>query len=111
MFIEGLLRVAPELKGAYEEHLFDNNMLLPHVFMSDITRFVIAAAERRDDRAIVQRILDYFENELKAGEAESLELIRASFIENLIGESVVVNKLKPMMGPGLRREIDAICGT
>lgn len=110
LFIERLLRLAPELKGAYEEHLVDNDMLLPHVFMGDVTRFVVAAAEGRDDHAVVQRILDYLENELKAGEAESLELIRASFVENLIGESTVVNKLKPMMGPGLRREIEAICG-
>ncbi|MEK6747633.1 MAG: hypothetical protein AABY83_00315 [Pseudomonadota bacterium] len=110
LFIERLLRVAPELKGAYEEHLVDNDMLLPHVFMGDVTRFVVAAAEGGNDRVVVQRILDYFEIELKAGEAESLELIRASFVENLTGESTVVNKLKPMMGTGLRREIEAICG-
>ncbi|MFA7271052.1 MAG: hypothetical protein WC073_17080 [Sterolibacterium sp.] len=111
LFIERLLHVAPELKGAYDEHLVDNDMLLPHVFMGDVTRFVVTAATNVDSLAVVQRILDYFENELKAGEAESLELIRASFVENLIGEETVLNKLKPMMGPCLRGEIEAICGT
>ena len=109
-FIERLLRVVPELKEAYDEHVTDNDMLLPHVFMGDITRFVIAEASSASGLSAVHRVLDYFESELRMGAAESIELIRASFVENLIGEKVVVNKLKPIMGLGLRREIETICG-
>lgn len=110
LFVERLLRVAPELKGTYDEHLADNDMLLPHVFMGDVTRFIVTAASSASGYPVVQRVLNYFESELRAEEAESIELIRASFVENLIGETIAVNKLKPMMGPCLRREVEAICG-
>ena len=43
-FVEELLRVVPELQPAYDAHLNDNTTLLPHVFMGDLTRFVIADA-------------------------------------------------------------------
>lgn len=111
LFIERLIHAVPELKGAYDEHLADNDMLLPHVLMGDVTRFIVAALSDADNHPIVRRVLDYFESELMTGGAESLDLIRSSFVENLLGERIIINKLKPLMGPDLRREIETICET
>lgn len=108
LFIERLLGVAPELKEMYDEHVADNDVLLSHVFMGSVTRFVIASARDVDSLSVVQRLLDYFESQLVGGDAESIDLIRASFVENLIGEQMVVNKLKPMMGPALLREVGVV---
>lgn len=110
LFIENLLHITPELKEAYNEHLVDNDILLPHVFMGDVTRFVLSRANNASGLLVIQRILDYIEKELLTGDEDSKNIIRASFIENLIGENTTTNKLKPMMGPGLLSEIEAICG-
>ena len=41
-----LVEVVPEFSGAVEEHRSDNDEILPHVLYGDLTRFVVAAAER-----------------------------------------------------------------
>lgn len=111
LFIERLLRTVPELKVVYAEHLADNdNMLLPHVFMGDVVRFIVAEANSADGLPILQKLTQHLESELGAGSAEATELIRASFVENLIDEKVTVDKLKPFMGSNLLREIEEICG-
>lgn len=110
-FVERLLRIVPELKVVYAEHLADNdNTLLPHVFMGDVVRFIVAKANGAGELPILQKLTQHLESELDAGSAEATELIRASFVENLIGEKVTVDKLKPLMGANLLREIEEICG-
>ena len=109
-FIGRLLRIVPELKDAYDEHVADNDILLPHVFMGDVTRFVLAEISCIKGDVVVKRILDCLENEMLAGSAESMGLIRASFVENLVGASKAMPKLKLIMGPALRAEVEAICG-
>lgn len=109
-FIEKLLLVAPELNTVYDEHVADNDMLLPHVFMGDVTRFVVDQASGVRNLSVVQRILDYFETELRSGSTESIELIRASFVENLIGEAMAVDTIKALMGTQLCKEVESIFG-
>jgi hypothetical protein len=54
-FIKELLRTVPELQPAYAEHLNDNDTLLPHVFMGDVTRFVIAEASKPSESKALTR--------------------------------------------------------
>jgi len=42
--IERLLASVPDLRGVYDEHISDNDELLPHVFFGDVTRFAIENA-------------------------------------------------------------------
>lgn len=56
LFIEHLLRIIPELKQAYDEHLVDNDVLLPHVFMGDVTRFIIAEANSANGLSVKNRV-------------------------------------------------------
>lgn len=109
-FIESLLRLVPDLMPIYEEHLTDNDTLLPHVFMGDVTRFVISKANDPRGRNGVAELLAYLEAGLENGSEEIEELIVVSFVENLRGECSAVKILRPMMGAGMKRAVDEICG-
>ena len=98
------------MKSIYDEHLNDNEMLLPHVFMGDLTRFVIAEAENPLARVPVGTLLAHLEGGIRNGSDEVKELIIVSFVENLIGETTTLKVLKPAMGPSLKREVERICG-
>ena len=107
--IERLLQVVPELKPHYEEHLADHDKLLPHVFMGDVTRFAIRESATPPRLPVVERLLTVLEAGL-SGPEEVQELIVASFVENLMGEKGALKTLKPLAGPLLREQIEAICG-
>lgn len=109
-FIEGLLQLVPEMTVIYDDHLKDNGALLPHVLMGNITRFAVAESNTSRKSAVLLRLLGHFENGLNQGESEVRELILASFVENLIGETTALKVLVPLMGSNLRREVEAICG-
>ncbi len=101
-FIYEMVRKVPELQELFDDHLRQNKGLLPHVFMGDVTRFTVEQMKSRDN-VVVQVLLDYFEEALQAGSSSEQELIAASFVENLQDEKETLRKLKPMMGPYLKR--------
>jgi hypothetical protein len=103
-FVEELLRRVPALQPAYEDHLRDNEELLPHVFMGDVTRWVIEHARQPEHRRAVAALLAYFESAL-ATESDGKDLVLLSFVENLAGEADTVNALRPMLGQPLKRAI------
>lgn len=109
-FIEYLLRLVPELKSNYDEHLADNDTLLPHVFMGDVTRFAITEADKPRSQIVLVRLLDCLEEGLKGGGDEVEELIVVSFVENLVGETSALKRLRLLMRPNLKREVEAVCG-
>jgi hypothetical protein len=109
-FIERLLMALPELKAIYIQHIADYDVVLPHVFMGEVTRSVATADNRVTQHDIVVRLLNFLEAELRSGDKEVSELVGVSFVENLIGEQVALSLLLPLMGPNLRREVKAICG-
>jgi hypothetical protein len=109
-FVEGLLRVVPELRPVYDRHLADNDTLLPHVFMGDVTRFAVAETADATGQAALARLMGYLEDGLKGGGEEVKELISASFVENLLGEKAALQRLKSLMGPSLTKKVEAICG-
>ena len=49
-FIEYVLAKVPQLRAVHSEHLKDNDELLPHVFMGDVTRFLFLTFENRKRR-------------------------------------------------------------
>jgi hypothetical protein len=110
LFIEDLLRTVPELRRVYAGHLADNDEVLPHVFMGDVTRFAVAEAGADRNADVLARMLGQFEKILASGDDEARELVVASFVENLCGEAATVRKLKALMGPHLRARAEAITG-
>jgi hypothetical protein len=108
-FIKELARTAPDLQRILDTHIRDNNVVLPHVLMGDIARFVIAEARYITTRPTIIQLLHVIEKGLTAGTEEVKELIEASFVENLIGESAAIRSMKNFMGPNLKRSVEAIC--
>ena len=108
LFIEKLLRLIPQLNSIYEEHLADNNTLLPHVFMGDVTRFVVAESGKLKSRRPLFQLLQCLEEELENGAEETQEMIVVSFVENLADESLALSLLRPHMGPKLTAAVDVI---
>ena len=109
-FMEELLRRVPELKPLYDEHLRDNQLLLPHLLMANITRFAIGAGDLAPRTESTRALLGCLEAGLSDGNDEVKELIGVSFAENLIGEVEGLERLRPLMGSILRTEVDRFCG-
>ena len=90
-FINDLVKKNSILKKIYDEHIKNNDELLPHVFMGDLTRKIVELDQSiRNKRAggaeimIIKNIMDDLERGLSSSSNEVKELIIASFIENLI---------------------------
>jgi len=47
-FVQDLVFAIPELKPLLANHLADNDELLPHVFIGDLTRFVVTTCHATD---------------------------------------------------------------
>lgn len=112
-FVRGLLVQAPELQPLFNEHIEDNDELLPHVFMGDVTRFVVAlsANSSSDDisslasRQTLIKILDFLEEGMQAGDDNVRELISASFLENLDQSDENYQSLKSHFGRSLLEQL------
>ena len=101
-----MIRQTPDLKPAYDEHLKNNDELLPHVFFGDVTRFVITKIESSENHEMIAKLLEYLEEGLQSGDEEIENLIGVSFAENLLGETKTIKLLNPFMGKLLKKEIE-----
>ncbi len=115
-FINDLVNKNNVLKGIYDEHIKENDELIPHVFMGDLTRKIVELDQNiRNKKAggreimIIKNIMDNLELGLSSGNDEIRELITASFIENLIDYK---NKeyIKIYFGKALLEEYERIIG-
>ena len=104
-----LLDRVPDLKSTYDEHLRDNHELLPHMFLGDVTRFVVREMRSQEARPSkpVRRIIEFFEQCMASGDEQVIELISVSFLENLLGEDDILANLKKLMGPNLAKQFEA----
>ena len=105
-FVQDLLGIAPGFRPEYEEHLADNDQLLPHVLLGDFTRW-LRARVADGDSATVGTVLGFLESSYAAGDEDVQELISVSFLENLIGESEL-DELRPQLGPELSKALEAL---
>jgi hypothetical protein len=105
--IQHLLDQVPELRPLYEEHLHDYDELLPHVFLGDVTRYVVQQVRSGDTcpSKLVKRILESLEQCMASGDERAKELVSVSFIENLANHSDVLAKLYGQLGPNLSTEL------
>ena len=109
-FVSDLMKAVPELKLDYDEHLKDNEELLPHAFMGDVTRFALRLAGEADQREVLKRLLDRMEWGLRFGDEKSQEMIVDSFVENLMGKEEGIRLMVPLMGPLLRDWVKKVTG-
>lgn len=68
---------------------------------------------KRDDfarREALRGLMDHLDWAVRTGSEEVKELISVSFVENLIGETVALGALRPLMGASLQAAVDMVCG-
>lgn len=113
-FVVRLVGRIPFLEPTMREHLADNfGEVLPHVFFGDLTRLVVGDVSPTADASIAgagaaefRELLDALEEAFAAGPEEISELIAVSFLENLPRRSGDGDRLRDLLGPGLRAELE-----
>ncbi len=111
-FVPELLKAVPALLPLYDDHLRDNDELLPHVFFGEVTRFVEAehskfcrTAHTNDEHLRnAQNIIALLEAAIVSGDADLENLIGASFVESLDRDNPNYLHLRALFGPALRNE-------
>lgn len=76
-FCQELAEQIPDLGSLLSEHISDYDDILPHVFMGDVTRYVLADGPYRTE------VVAALEDALRNRGPEVEELIAVSFVENL----------------------------
>lgn len=113
-YVRGLIDAVPLLASVFDEHVRDNDGLLPHVFMGDVARFALRLNESVQDphlEASLTSLLEYLEQGVRGDEPAVAEMVAVSFLENLDPEGVAATGLRQRMGFGLRRGLDRIHDT
>ena len=109
-FVEAFVGRMPEVLGIYAAHMDDNDVLLPHVFMGDVARFVLQTVGMRTEQDVLRRLFLLIEEGLLARSTDVANFIAVGFIENLAGEKETVEPLFAIMGYETRRELHVLCG-
>ena len=113
-FVGDLLGQVPELQPIFNEHIEDNDELLPHVFMGDVTRFVLSLNASSSSKGMspvassqtLLKILDFLEEGMRTGDDNVRELISASFLENLDQFDENYSSLKSHFGRSLLEQLE-----
>lgn len=113
--IQILLDRVGELRPIHDEHLADNVELLPHVFMGDVTRFVVSLHKKllmdpgsEHGEKILSTTLELLERALREGDDDLQELIVVSFLENLEQSDEDYESLKRLLGKELSRHLSVL---
>ena len=76
-FCKSLAGQCPDIADILTEHLADNGELLPHVFLADVTRYLLADGRCR------MALVKYFEESFTTKGPDVEDLIAVSFVEYL----------------------------
>src|ERR1700723_1169174 len=97
-----------ELMSLLREHLSDYETVLPHVFMGDVTRWVIQLYQSGSAPRELREVLDFIEEAFERASANDRELISASFLENLPREETEGAGIRRLLGPTLSTQLQRI---
>ena len=106
-FVGALVHRFPVLLPILQVHLDDYETLLPHVFLADVTRWLVGKSGSRSD-SDVNAVLLFLEACFSEGEEEERELISASFLENVPDPGEAGSELRGRLGPALAQGLDQI---
>jgi len=104
-FFASVLQAAPAFRSMYEESVKDNDGELPHVLMGDLTRFVLREVEASQGVPnSILPVLWLLEAGINSPDPKVVELVAASFVENLQGEPAL-RLLRASLGAGLSAQL------
>jgi hypothetical protein len=107
-FVGALCWRFKELMPLLREHLKDYETLLPHVFMGDVTRWMIRLYRSDGSNTELRQVLEFFEEAFAQASIEDRELISASFLENLPTTDMEGTGIRLLLGPTLRTQLERI---
>jgi hypothetical protein len=100
-----------DLRPLYEDHVRENDELLPHVLFGRLTDWIVRAylaAPHRGDTW--KAVIDQLETEFEHGDDNVRELIAVSFLENLPYPGEEGADIAEHLGPNLRAELHQLRG-
>ena len=102
---EKVVSLSPGFGAIMEEHLKDNDGLLPHLLMSDLLRYIGGKLIHHESRNQVEvnNILAVLEGAFTSGNSETENAIAVSFLEHVETEPFY-EALAQLLGPALRAE-------
>ena len=114
LFVNNLVGDIPELKPIYDENVGEYGELQEHLFMGDLTRYVIGIhkiilsgdSNSKYIEQILKRTLSILETGMQSKNSDVRDLIGASFIENLEHKDKDLSELKSYFGPALRKQLE-----
>jgi hypothetical protein len=104
-FVGALCYRYPLLLELLQEHLDDYDGVLPHVFMGDLTRWVVQRFHDDASDETLRQVLDFLESAFEGGRSE--ELIAVSFLENLSSNGDHAG-VRALLGPALQNQLRQI---
>jgi hypothetical protein len=113
-FFEQLLSSVPTFMSIYKEHIEDNNELLHHVLMADLTRYCIQLYRNGDrggdkeKKKILCDVLKFLDQGMLSSDAKLQELISVSFLENLWQADEDYESMKGLLSPVLIEELQRL---
>ena len=113
-FFPNLLQRVASFAPIYEEHIKDNDELLSHVLMGDLTRYSIElyrAGHKRGDEASrekLDKVLKILDEGIQSADSNLQELISVSFLENLGQAEEDYDNLRALLPPALLKEMKAL---
>jgi hypothetical protein len=99
-FCEGLAETFPDVADILAEHISDNDELLPHLFLADVTRHVLADGKNR------RPIVEYLETAFTSEGPDVENLIAVSFVEHLEDRDELERATSGLTTPRIRAEWD-----
>jgi len=107
-FVGALCFRFPELMPQLQEHIDDYDGLLPHVFMGDVTRWVLQRFHDDPSDPTVRQVLDFIEIAFEGATGGEREIIGTSFLENLPRPGEENDGLRALLGSALQNQLHEI---
>lgn len=99
-FVQQLARMFPDLAPLLSQHIVESHGILPHIFMGDVTRYVLSGGQNR------RQIVEHLDRSLGAKGGDDVQnLIAVSFVENIGPDEHLLEKaLEGVNGENIRNE-------
>lgn len=104
-FTVALLEAVPELEPVYKAHIDNNDEVLEHVFMGDVTRFAEQIYAGDPESECLARLLKFLDDAFATGDEMVQELVSVSFLENLSRDQESYEGIRDRLSESLAREL------
>jgi hypothetical protein len=104
-FADHLRTAVPGFDRVYDEHLADNDDILPHVLLGDLVRFLSREVEVHGDESVtLKQAMRLLESGMGSADARLQELVAVSFLENLDPADASFRTISELFGPKLEQQ-------